>query len=522
MLQLFKSKLFIHLVLSFTVCALLITSARFLVRAYREIPNFVAMEKEADNKVVSRVNNALDLRTEQLIENYYPVSLWDELYHYALAPNPQFIADNFSYENWESSQVSALFIFDKDHNLLWSHKSKTLLNQSQSGGISSEQLDRIALEQTTIPYNSYSATGFASGIEAELSSPTIFTSFPIYNLSPTSQHSGFLVVWDFLSTEKLEYIQRYLQTDFAYEKIERGAPLNQVSNNSLSRDSNNMIHWSIYDHEGYPAYNVHLFLQERRFNADLVDLATLIELITAGVVFIILALLISRHIIIPLRVLQKNMVTIRETQDFSNRVEMERDDELGSLSREYNTLLQHIENQEQALRASNHELLQLSNLDALTGIANRRAFDDFIGNSELQHPVSLMMIDIDHFKRYNDFYGHPKGDKTLKTVAQALQGNIHIATDLAARYGGEEFAVVLTNTSSTQAYQVAQRILTTINQLGIVHEKSEHQIVSVSIGLCTVSQTTSPKQLIKAADQALYKAKERGRNQVQQYATSGL
>ncbi len=175
---------------------------------------------------------------------------------------------------------------------------------------------------------------------------------------------------------------------------------------------------------------------------------------------------------------------------------------------------------EEALKFVNAELAELATLDGLTRIANRRKFDEHLETEwdraiRSQQPLSLIMLDIDFFKKYNDCYGHQEGDICLTKVAQAIQGAIHRTTDLVARYGGEEFAVILPSTDLTGAETIAKRIRETVSALGISHQGSEtSSIVSLSLGVACLFPTAanSPEALIFQADQALYLAKQRGRN----------
>ncbi|MRV76032.1 diguanylate cyclase [Duganella sp. FT92W] len=164
--------------------------------------------------------------------------------------------------------------------------------------------------------------------------------------------------------------------------------------------------------------------------------------------------------------------------------------------------------------------------DGLTGIANRRHFDVAI-DKELRRAkrygnhLSLLMIDIDHFKPYNDHYGHQQGDQCLIQVAGALSAMLQRSTDLLARYGGEEFAIVLPDTDGAAAYMLAETMRTRVIALDLPHEKSPDSLVTVSVGIatmCGADQYDVPG-LINAADRALYAAKHAGRNCVQAHAT---
>jgi diguanylate cyclase (GGDEF)-like protein len=174
----------------------------------------------------------------------------------------------------------------------------------------------------------------------------------------------------------------------------------------------------------------------------------------------------------------------------------------------------------QQLEIANRELHRLATLDGLTGVANRRRFDEYL-DAEWRHlareklPLSLILCDIDFFKRYNDTYGHQAGDACLSRVADALRFCAKRSVDLVARYGGEEFAVIMPNTTLIGASQVAEEIWAVVNALEIKHAQSavsDHVTLSSGIACINPALNLSPTILIAAADAALYKAKAAGRN----------
>lgn len=174
---------------------------------------------------------------------------------------------------------------------------------------------------------------------------------------------------------------------------------------------------------------------------------------------------------------------------------------------------------QQQLLESNQQLERLAMHDALTGLANRRSFDETLALETRRAqrdgtPLALLMIDIDHFKRYNDTCGHPAGDACLQRVAKVLAACTRRPSDLLARYGGEEMAVILPNTDSGGAAVVAKQMLERLAREAIDHPGSPFGRVTVSIGASCASgaELDGRQSLIDSADQALYHAKEAGRN----------
>jgi diguanylate cyclase (GGDEF)-like protein/PAS domain S-box-containing protein len=178
-----------------------------------------------------------------------------------------------------------------------------------------------------------------------------------------------------------------------------------------------------------------------------------------------------------------------------------------------------------AQKSLEHKLAALATLDGLTGLANRRQFDEQLEGEWARArrdgtPLSLLLIDVDHFKKFNDRYGHQAGDRCLQSVAKVLTAVAWRPTDLAARYGGEEFVMILPNTDSAGCEQVGDRIRSELRELGVVHELNPpSNLLTISLGGVTIwpnalQGSVESSSLVEAADQALYAAKSRGRDRL--------
>jgi diguanylate cyclase (GGDEF)-like protein len=172
------------------------------------------------------------------------------------------------------------------------------------------------------------------------------------------------------------------------------------------------------------------------------------------------------------------------------------------------------------LEESNRKLEALSMTDGLTGVGNRRGFDlalqdEWRRAARTGQPLALSMLDVDYFKKYNDRYGHLAGDATLRTVAELITEHGRRSSDLVARYGGEEFALLSVATPGADAIGVAQAICSELARLKLPHDASPFGHVTISIGVAVLVPTehSRPEQLVRLADEALYRAKQRGRNQ---------
>lgn len=177
------------------------------------------------------------------------------------------------------------------------------------------------------------------------------------------------------------------------------------------------------------------------------------------------------------------------------------------------------------LQRAKNELEKLAHTDSLTRLNNRRVFDEMYEkeyglSGRVLKSLSLIMIDVDHFKKYNDKYGHLRGDSCLQAISGCMMENARRISDTLARYGGEEFIIVMTDTAHDEALAIAELIRLSVMDLSIAHEDSPFGVVTISLGVATNNfegETMTGKELLDRADNALYKAKDRGRNRTEYY-----
>jgi two-component system, cell cycle response regulator len=184
-----------------------------------------------------------------------------------------------------------------------------------------------------------------------------------------------------------------------------------------------------------------------------------------------------------------------------------------------------LETADRALRRANAELARLAGTDGLTGIGNRRRLEDELTALHARavraaRPYALALLDIDHFKGYNDALGHQAGDEALRAVAEAIAAACRVGDDV-YRYGGEELLVLLHEASLPGAATLAERLREVVEQLAIPHPASPHGIVTVSLGVADCRGSEHPAEVVAAADRALYEAKAAGRNAVRPSRPAG-
>jgi diguanylate cyclase (GGDEF)-like protein len=195
--------------------------------------------------------------------------------------------------------------------------------------------------------------------------------------------------------------------------------------------------------------------------------------------------------------------------------------EFKPLANAFNTMAAQLAERERELIASNDRLTVMASIDMVSGLANRRGFQsrldfEWMRAQQYDGELALLMIDVDHFKLYNDSYGHPEGDACLARLGETLAEIAGSTMGFAGRYGGEEFCLLLPGMNTRQALEIGERVRAAVLELELPHATSAHRCVTVSVGVaCPLpNDSLTPADLIEAADAALYAAKHRGRNTV--------
>jgi diguanylate cyclase (GGDEF)-like protein len=199
--------------------------------------------------------------------------------------------------------------------------------------------------------------------------------------------------------------------------------------------------------------------------------------------------------------------------------------EFAPLARAFDKMASQLSERERELIASNDRLTVMASIDMLSGLANRRGFQsrldfEWAKAQQCNGELSLLMIDVDHFKLFNDTYGHPEGDACLSRIGETLAGLAAATAGFATRYGGEEFSLLLPNTGARRALEIGEMVRTAVQDLAIPHTTSNHRAVTVSVGVASLipNQALNPNDLLEAADASLYVAKRSGRNAVAEHS----
>lgn len=295
----------------------------------------------------------------------------------------------------------------------------------------------------------------------------------------------------------------------------------QAEPRSLSgvRSESNRLGWMIRDWRGDTVLTAEVELPPRSFDDRIITPTIYLALIASLIIWSLAAIAIQRTLVSPVVATGDTLKKILEERNYDRQVPYKRSDELGRLIHYCNTLLKMV---------SNHtaELRQMSLTDALTGLDNRRGFEmaseKYWGLAMRSNvSVGLLALDIDHFKAYNDHYGHPAGDEVIRRVAGVLARVFKRTTDVTARVGGEEFVVMTLDMTPEELSTRAEKVLELLRREQIEHVGNGAQgIVTASIGALNIPPS-GERQLadaLKHVDELLYEAKSTGRNRVVAYS----
>lgn len=384
------------------------------------------------------------------------------------------------------------------------------------------------------------------GVFTFLGEPALFAVRPIYASHALGDAGGFMLLGTTLTEDILSQLQEDVALKFDISDVRTHASLDSAIAYEIVATDPNALRIQHPFKAGQTGGFMITMVMDRQIT-KIGETATQ-QVIQAfiGIAFVVMLVTwwwLRRAVTAPVEQLSRQMKHISEQKIYTHRAQIASTGELGQLARTFNDLMTTVEHKTLALHESNMqmqaehkqlistqtqlkranwELKSLSEKDALTGLYNRMALDRKLAQEwnnlrRRKEPFTLMMIDIDQFKQFNDHYGHQAGDKCLSRVAIIIASIAQRATDMAARYGGEEFMVILPGVGHEAAQQLAVRLLRSIEDANIEHIYSDHnQRITVSIGISSVipDGSLTVKNAIQMADEALYRAKAGGRNRV--------
>ncbi len=511
----------------FGLLFVLLASANLYFLRQSVLPSFVELEQKSALDNVSRVVQSLDNELDHLDNLLNEWAAWDDVYNYVVTHDVNFARGNLNDDTLVTARVSLMGLYDSQGNTLFERALQLETREPQN--ISS-------LFARSGPYFKPLITDnpMANGCGVLKAAPGIFLACwrPVLRSDRTGPPHGKVLMGRLIDAPLVRRLESQTQIKFNLQfehpaSMQHGkkpdqwhgvATSNRLGNAIVDvqdRKREFMLDWHMYDARRQPAGHLVLIVPRRITLQGEEALHLALGQITASAAIAVLILLVLIHFTLIRRLssLARTVATISRNHHWERRTGVRGRDEIGHLADSVNGLLAVIEKHVAELR-------DLSLVDSLTGIPNRRSFDLRL-DLEIQHhhrsstTMALILIDIDHFKPYNDHYGHALGDTTLRQVAQALARSIRRSTDLIARYGGEEFVAILPHTDFAGTQLVIDKMRHAVASLSIPHAWSDTSAqVTISIGAVVgvPEDHTTSTEMIEAADNQLYCAKHGGRN----------
>jgi len=520
-----------RLLLAFTAACIAILLAQTIIRQLWILPTFEAMTKQNDRIDIQRVESQLQQEIDALSKMVFDSSAWDTMYVAAYERDTQWFNDDYVIADaLQRLDVNGWYLYDTQANIIGGGSfNNDYLTYSPKILETSHLLkenDLIVLSDDIA--NSQSALVHKVRFITIDKSPVLTIAYNVTKSDGSGKFVGTLLLWSFIDEGFVENLTPGLANDIRFygtdEVFKYKDHLTRVFGDNRSvmgaSQHNRRLYLGVNDQKGNLLFVLSIKSRERTYDRSLFDSSLITGLFISGSVFILFYLYINQQVLKPLRKLYTLVNSAISNNDFSARDEYYGDNELHQLGRGMNELFTLIENQREEIFLRHEKLNHISNTDSMTELANRRALDKQFAKLasdavSAKQPISLIVADIDHFKLYNDFYGHDQGDKALCEVANLLKDNTNPDNHFVARYGGEEFVIVLSNTDKQEALKVAETLRNAVESAHITHQGREDlSYVTLSIGIASkaTNEAFDSDSLFKIADNALYKAKKQGRN----------
>lgn len=516
-----RKKIFLVLIASLT----LLLAVQYLVHRILIFPSYAALERADARRQLDRVIEAIGRETVHLDTTAHDWGSWDDTAAYMASGDETFIETNLGPTVFIDNRLDFVQLVDTGGRVVW--QSAVERSSGEKTALRGLPGNRYPSDHILVSHPSGAAPlGKRSlrGIMILDGRPALIASRPILTSENTGPIRGTIILGRHLDdhyVQALEEMTRVLFEIAVFSESASGSGKRGTGYEGTTieptGDGELAARTLLADIAGHPAVEVVAY-HPRRITAQGWRTILFSLAVTAAaclVLFLVLRAAVWMILLRPLSALTRDVERVYTEDDYRPDLPVNRGDEIGTLAGAFRKMIHHIDNQTDALKKQ-------ADRDALTGLANRRSLlatlkEEWRRMAREQHPLSVIMSDVDRFKAYNDTYGHAAGDECLKAVAAVLDANTRRAGDLAARYGGEEFLVVLPGTPLQAATQIAERIRAEIAGLDIAHESSDiaaHLTISLGVATAVPDTRDSFDTLLKAADDALYAAKGAGRNRV--------
>jgi len=522
----------------FTIIFVLFASlgvADFFVQRFVVYPSFLELEEHEAGQNLQRIFHAIDRENYHLERICRDWATWDDTYDFITTRSEIYKTSNLYDEALDSISVNVMIYCAEDGTIVWSNARDTV----QKNALPLELLKegRIAPGHPLL-----TMTAEEDGVNGVINTerdPLLFATRRILRSDGSGPSNGFLIVGRFVNPAMVEILsaQTRIPFEIVYPYVEErmacgtsGVTTAHIDNLDYftKKDGKFVRVCSAYnDPTGRPIFGIQYLFPRDITQKGIASIRyAMVLVISSGlIVLVMLNVLLQAVILRPLQKLTSHASRLRQEEDYAQRLDLRRSDEVGVLADSFDNMVQTIRERTEDLKRANEQLTLLSMRDGLTGIPNRRMFDDSLKQEwrramRDKTPVSIIMGDVDFFKNYNDAHGHLQGDQCLIAVAAVLQQQMNRPADLVARFGGEEFAIILADTGADGAGHVAQSLRHAVMDLHLEHGHSDAApCVTMSFGVA--SMVPQPEdgdegmaELLRRADRAMYQSKRLGRNRV--------
>jgi diguanylate cyclase (GGDEF)-like protein len=510
---------------------ILMVSVQHMAQGYVIFPSFLALEEHDARQNLERAVLAIDREVEHLDKTTFDYASWDDSCNFMETADPAFIDANFEPSVFTNMRLALIQFVATDGRVVFQRAVRD--GTEDLVPIKGLPTGRYTIGDRLITHDRSLAPldkRSVAGIVLLDGQPMLIASRPIISSHYEGPIRGTLVFGRRLNDEFRRSLVEQTRVPFDIEvatsrremptvaRLEReGLGPSKIFIEPQSSERL-VVRALMHDLDGRPAVVLHTVIPREITAQGLAAIRWAMGATFAlSVLICVVALFAVTGLVVrPIVRLTKHAAEIERNGDFSVRLaaSIKRTDEIGVLSSTFDRMIERIQ-------AQTEELERLSVMDGLTKIANRRSFDRHLETewrrlTRTQRPLSLVLGDVDFFKRFNDAYGHCAGDDCLRAVARVFGTHARRAGDLAARYGGEEFVLLLPETTAAGALVVAENVRAAIEALGLEHRAADLGHVTVSLGVASYFPDTDspPTALVETADQALYAAKSKGRNRV--------
>ncbi|WP_414829820.1 diguanylate cyclase [Alteromonas sp. H39] len=524
------SRLRTQLIAAVLLACLSILATQAFIRYVWILPAFNQMAKQNDYLDIRRVASQFQQEIASLVNLVYDNAVWDQMYQATQQNDVDWFNENYIIgASFQRLGINGWYFYDRN--------PARIAGSSVDENFSPMKAD--VFDNASNAYRQGFLFDTREDEDAQLRSnvqfalinekPALVISHTILRSDESGPYAGTALLWRYINDNFIALLTPGIENDITLsfgdsltsEHLNYAQEYASIDENTVQAHDGKLV-LVVRNHGADPVFTLSIQQRTHPYENSLFDMSLVAGLLISGTILLLFFSYVHFQLLTPIQRLLGNVSQAMRHDDFSGRTNLKGHNELHKLGRRMDELFALISKQRSELVSRNIKLQKLSNTDPLTGLGNRRYLDIQLRNiashkATRMRSLSMLIVDIDHFKAFNDTYGHARGDQALAQVARTLEQLTHSATDMVARFGGEEFVVILQNTVLEDAVQVANNLRIAIEQLQIPLDTPDFSTyLTISVGVATkpTSETLDITALFDLADRALYEAKNQGRNRV--------